>query len=209
MSSRAKLDRLIVLEGIDGAGTTTQARRLLERIGKKGLPVWSTNEPTGSAIGSLLRRVLAGDVPVTQETAAYLFATDRWEHVFGAGGIAERHSAGDIVICDRYYYSSLVYQSIGGNSELVHSLNAPFPDPGLVVFVDLPIDLGEQRLAGREHRDIYEHREFQVEVRGKYAREMETASETTGVVWIPGNESEDEVHRKIWEAVRQTSILET
>jgi dTMP kinase len=204
-----RLPRLIVLEGIDGAGTTTQARKLVERIRAGGLRAWSTSEPTGSAIGLLCRRVLAGDVEVTPETTAHLFATDRWEHVYGCGGIIEHHDAGDIVICDRYYYSSIVYQSIQADGDLVTRLNGRFPDPGLVIFVDLTTDLGEERLAGREHRDIYEHLEFQTVVRRNYLREMDTARAFTTVVTVCGSDPEEEVHRNIWEAVDGASILNT
>jgi dTMP kinase len=208
MNSPDKLDRLIVFEGIDGAGTTTQAKRLVERIRGAGHQVWGTNEPTGSPIGKLLRRVLAGDVPVTQETAAYLFATDRWEHVFGDGGIIEHHERGQAVVCDRYLYSSLVYQSIGGNEVLVKQLNSRFPAPGLVIFVDLPIEVGEQRLAERSRRDIYENIEFQRSVRARYLEEIGQAAATTSTVIVAGDEPQDEVHRKIWEAVGEASILE-
>ena len=207
MRTPERLARLIVFEGIDGAGTTTQARKLVERIRATGLTAWSTCEPTESPIGLLLRRVLAGDIEVTPETTAYLFASDRWEHVYGHGGIIDHHDAGDVVICDRYYYSSLVYQSIQGDGALVSALNHRFPDPGLVIFVDLATDLGEQRLAGRRHREIYEHREFQTQVRRNYLREMEIAREFTAVSSVSGSDPEAEVHRKIWEAVVSASIL--
>ena len=88
-------------------------------------------------------------------------------------------------------------------------LNSRFPDPGLVIFVDLPIEVGEERLGRRATRDIYEYTDFQRAVRSRYLDEMRVAATTTRVVTVPGNESEAEVHRKIWEAVEQASILET
>ena len=148
-----------------------------------------------------------GQMATVSAYIAYLFASDRWEHVYGHGGIIDHHDAGDVVICDRYYYSSLVYQSIQGDGALVSALNQRFPDPGLVIFVDLATDLGEQRLAGRRHREIYEHREFQTQVRRNYLREMEIAREFTAVASVSGSDSEAEVHRKIWEAVVSASIL--
>jgi dTMP kinase len=205
--SRRRLDRLIVLEGIDGAGTTTQTTLLVNRIRQSGHKVWSTHEPTDSRFGLLARDFLSGELPATPEGAAYLFATDRWEHVFGDEGIIAHHDRADIVVCDRYYYSSLVYQSVNANPDLVAVLNAPFPDPGIVIFVDLPVEHGEERLAGRSRRDIYEHREFQELVRERYLRELETARATTEVAIVSGSDSEEEVHRNIWEAVRRTSIL--
>ena len=207
MRTPDKLSRLIVLEGIDGAGTTTQARRLVERIRSSGLSAWSTSEPTNSPIGQLLRRVLAGEVQVTPETTAYLFASDRWEHVYGSGGIIEHHDAGDVVICDRYFYSSLVYQSIQCDGDLVAQLNSRFPHPGLLIFVDLAAELSEQRLANRKHREIYEQTDIQTAVRRNYLHEISAAEEATDVVTISGSDEEAEVHGNIWEAVARTSIL--
>lgn len=207
MRTPRKLDRLIVFEGIDGAGTTTQARRLVERIRSAGFSAWSTSEPTNSPIGRLLRRVLSGEVRVTPETTAHLFASDRWEHVYGTGGIVEHHDAGDVVICDRYFYSSLVYQSIQCDGALVAQLNCRFPLPGLLIFVDLPTELGEQRLANREHREIYEQIDIQTSVRRNYSREVLSAAQATDVVTVSGSDGEAEVHGNIWEAVARTSIL--
>lgn len=205
--SSGRLDRLIVLEGIDGAGTTTQARLLVSRIGSAGRTVWATSEPTGSPFGLLARDFLAGRLPATPESAAYLFATDRWEHVFGAGGIVEHHDKGEVIVCDRYYYSSLVYQSIQADPDLVVSLNSAFPEPALVLFVDLPIEVGEKRLADRATRDIYENLDFQRQVRERYVAEMERAAATTAVQIVSGSDPEAEVHRNIWEAVERASIL--
>lgn len=209
MATPDTLDRLIVFEGIDGAGTTTQARKLVERMESVGLPAWSTSEPTRSEIGHLLRRVLSGEVRVTPETTAHLFAADRWEHVYGAGGIAEHHAAGDIVVCDRYVYSSLAYQTIECDAGLVASLNASFPRPGLLIFVDLDVEQGEERLGGRSHREIFERVDIQRIVRSNYRREISRAGGLTPLVTVAGGDDEAVVHRKIWEAVSQTSILKT
>lgn len=203
------LSRLIVVEGIDGAGTTTQSRLLVERIRSTGAPVFDTSEPTGSAIGHLLRQVLAGRVRVTPETIAYLFAADRWEHVFGADGIVEHHDAGDIVVCDRYAYSSLAYQTVECEKELVEQLNGRFPRPGLLIFLDLAPDVGEQRLAVRSHREIYEQAAIQAKVRENYHRLLDDAAPGTTVVSLSGADDEAAIHRKIWEAVERTSILNT
>ena len=203
------LPRLIVVEGIDGAGTTTQSRLLTERIQDAGSAVFDTSEPTRNPIGQLLRRVLAGEVRVAPETVAYLFAADRWEHVFGADGIVEHHDAGQIVVCDRYAYSSLAYQTVECDVELVRALNRHFPLPGLLVFLDLEPDVGERRLAARAQREIYEESPIQAVVRDNYHRLLEEASRSTRVVALSGAEEESAIHRKIWEAVESTSILIT
>lgn len=203
------LRRLIVVEGIDGAGTTTQARLLSERLRSTGAPVFSTSEPTDNNTGRFLRRVLSGEVRLAPETVAYLFAADRWEHVFGSGGILEHHDAGDVVVCDRYSYSSLAYQGVECDEALVRELNSRFPDPGLLIFLDLEPDVGERRLARRAHREIYEQTEIQAQVRSNYHRLLRGTRGETSVVSLSGSDEEAEIHRKIWEAVQATSILNT
>ena len=101
----------IVLEGLDGAGTTTQKERLEKELGKRGYDIWSTAEPTSSDIGRLIRRVLKGDLAVPELTLAHLFAADRADHIYGCCGIIENIENGKIVISDRYFYSTLAYQS--------------------------------------------------------------------------------------------------
>ena len=201
------LRRLIVLEGIDGAGTTTQARLLARRIREAGRPVWLTSEPTDGPVGQLLRSVLAGSTSVSPVTAAYLFAADRAEHVMGDDGIVSHHDAGQIVVCDRYVYSSYAYQSVDVSEELVLALNSAFPLPGLFVFVDLPVNVTARRLERRHAREIYETREFQESVRNNYLRIVEVASQATSVTVVDGNESPDQISEKIWESVRDASIV--
>jgi dTMP kinase len=201
------LSRLIVLEGIDGAGTTTQARLLGRRIRDAGRSRWSTSEPTSGPIGQLLRSVLSGATPVSPQTAAYLFAADRAEHVFGSHGIVAHHAAGEVVVCDRYVYSSYAYQSVDVDAELVLALNAPFPYPGLFIFVDLPVEVTAQRLARRRSREIYETRSFQEKVHDNYCRIIDIARTHTTVAVVDGTQSAERISEKIWESVRDASIV--
>ncbi len=104
--------KFIVFEGLDGAGTTTQLHLLEKNLKEAGVTVFATAEPTDSAIGRLIRSVLRKEISVEPKTLAMLYATDRYEHLYGKGGIIEHLDAGDTVICDRYLYSSIAYQSI-------------------------------------------------------------------------------------------------
>ncbi|MFW6288467.1 MAG: dTMP kinase [Spirochaetota bacterium] len=197
----------IVFEGIDGAGTTTQTQYLAARLGAAGQRVWLTSEPTERPVGLIARRVLAGDLAVAPEAVAHIFAADRCDHLYSPGGIVERLAGGEIVVCDRYKYSSLAYQTIEIGGNLVESLNAGFDDPELVVFLDLPVHVGEQRLATRTRRDIYERLEFQEKVRERYLRVLKSASSAVRVVTLDGTLAPDILAEKIWEAVGETSIL--
>src|SRR5688572_15881873 len=109
----------IVLEGVDGAGTTTHTKILTETLRKRGLPVHPTREPSDGPIGVLLRQMLTGRVvvpglhgprPPSWTTMALLFAADRVDHV--EAEILPNLMDGVSVISDRYVHSSVAYQSI-------------------------------------------------------------------------------------------------
>ncbi|MGH7327347.1 MAG: dTMP kinase, partial [Polyangiaceae bacterium] len=79
--------RFVVIEGIDGAGTTTQVARLVERLRKSKVDARATREPSDGPVGTLIRQVLAGRIVVPGgrapgwATMALLFAADRVDHV--------------------------------------------------------------------------------------------------------------------------------
>jgi dTMP kinase len=205
--SHQVLRRLIVLEGIDGAGTTTQARMLEKRIHSVGAAAWLTSEPTTGPIGQLLRAVLGGSVRASPETVAYLFAADRSEHVFGHDGILSHHDAGEVVVCDRYLYSSLAYQTVDVDESLVMTLNRPFPLAALLVFIDLPVSVSAERLSRRHDREIYENEAVQHRVRENYLRVIERARGNSSVVILDGKRPPREIAEKIWESVERASIV--
>lgn len=166
------LRRFVVLEGTDGTGTTTQLRTIHEALERAEIPHWTTNEPTDGPIGRLIRSILGGELSVEAGTVAHLFAADRHEHLYGAGGIAERLGRGEIVICDRYIFSSLAYQGSSCGLQLPLSLNAAFPLPELLLFFDLEPQLSLKRIEGRGRREIYENLPFQERVRSSYEEAM-------------------------------------
>ena len=181
---------------------------LVDRIRETGSSVHLTSEPTARPIGKLARRILAGDVIVPPEAIAHVFAADRTDHVHGRSGIVEHLDNGAIVVCDRYKYSSLAYQGLDAGADLVRMLNAPFPDPQLLIFVDLPPDVGEERLSRRNRRDIYETMSFQERVRARYLEVLSDVPDSVIVVTVDGTRPADELAQKIWEAVQSASILE-
>jgi dTMP kinase len=167
-SFQAPLPRFIVFEGGDGAGTTTQMRRLDEALARARVPHWMTCEPTESPEGRLIRRVLSGELPRDPGTLAHLFAADRNEHLRGRGGILEHLGRGEAVVCDRYVLSSLAYQGAACGPELPALLNSGFPLPELLVFFDLEPATSIERLGDREKLEIFEELPFQEKVRSGY-----------------------------------------
>lgn len=99
----------IVLEGCDGSGKSTQLRHLVDRLQARGYSTYATAEPTRSAVGELLRQGLSAALAFDRETMALLFASDRRHHV--ANEIRPALDRGEIVVCDRYDLSNVVYRA--------------------------------------------------------------------------------------------------
>ena len=169
----AILKNFIVFEGCDGSGTSTAISRLKARCAAAGIPAVFTAEPASGPIGSLLRRALSGEVALARQTLAYLFAADRAEHLYGSGGLAEQCAAGTLVFCDRYVLSSLVYQGIECGAELPERLNETFPAPEKLFFFDLPVEVAQKRISGRDSLEIYETEHFQRKVEAAYRQNLD------------------------------------
>jgi len=134
----------IVLEGIDGSGTTTQARLLAEWLESRGHSVTVAAEPTTRPVGALIRQILQGRLAEADETTmAFLFAADRADHL--ASVVLPALDAGRTAVSDRHYLSSVAYQSLGVEMAWVESLNARFRRPDLTVFLDIDPAVGLQR----------------------------------------------------------------
>lgn len=149
----------IVIEGLDGAGTTTQAAALAAWLRSAGHAVTETREPTDGPVGRVIRATLseAPDAPAMQ-TLPWLFAADRADHL--ARVVDPALEAGHVVVSDRYYHSSLAYQSLTLPLDRVHALNADFRVPDLTVFLHVDVDTALGRVTARsEAREIYERRD--------------------------------------------------
>jgi dTMP kinase len=170
--------RFIVIEGLDGAGTTTQARLLGERLRAGGRTVHVTAEPSGGPVGSLVRQVLQRRVTggpaggFDPHALALLFAADRLDHV--AAEVAPRLAEGCDVVSDRYTLSSLAYQGLTtGDLAWVEAVNRRAPTPDLTVFlrVRAGLALGRRRAAGTSP-ELYEVDAFQRRVARSYERSL-------------------------------------
>ena len=164
------LPGFIVLEGLDGSGTTTQCKLLQKKYAAEGQASLYTCEPTDSFIGKAVRQVLQHQHVVAEGTLAKLFAADRHNHIYHPqDGIIASLEKEYKVICDRYLFSSLAYQSVDWNFDAVWELNCRFPLPEKLVFLDVSPDEGYRRVVQRNTtREIYERMELQEEIRANY-----------------------------------------
>ena len=200
--------RFLVLEGLDGAGTTTQSRLLGERLRASGRRVHVTAEPSGGPVGALLRQVLTGRVrgrgggELDPGAVALLFAADRLDHV--AAEIAPRLADGVDVISDRFTLSSLAYQAITtGDADWVARLNDRALAPDLVVFLRArPSVALARRRAGSADPELYEVSDFQRRVARGYERALDVLrSAGQRVVVLDGEAPVDAVADAVWAAV--------
>jgi dTMP kinase len=147
--------RFIVLEGIDGSGTTTQLERAVAFITSLGHRAIATREPSTGPVGLLLREALLGrhhmpgGAKVDGRTMALLFAADRVDHL--QREVEPQLAGGTSVVSDRYLLSSLAYQAEEADRAWVAGLARGVPSPDLTLLLDLPVAVAARRreAAGR------------------------------------------------------------
>ncbi|MDX2161672.1 MAG: dTMP kinase [bacterium] len=151
----------LVLEGLDGSGKSEVSRRLAAHLNAHlNNAVMLTYEPHDDcAAGVFLRQVLALAVPASPRTQALAFAVNRADHndrVIAPFLADERR----MIVCDRYYLSSLVYQHAGGlTMDDVMALNQGARTPNLTLFLDASAETAYQRLGSRgKTRELFDHR---------------------------------------------------
>ena len=160
--------RLIVFEGGEASGKSTQAARLAGRLGAR-----STREPGGTALGAQLRTVLLdrSAMQVDERAEALLMAADRAQHVIEV--VEPALSSGGDVICDRFVGSSLAYQGYGRGLDVeeIRRLSAFATgglEPDLVILLDLAPDVASGRIERAPDRIETAGAEFHARVRAGY-----------------------------------------
>jgi len=157
---------LIVFEGIDGSGKSTQARLLLKRLKGAGFEAVFFREPTMGRWGREIKRLAALAGSLTPEEELDLFIKDRRENV--RLNLKPALDAGKVVVLDRYYFSTLAYQGAKGiDRRRIRSLHRAFAIvPDLVIILDIAADQGLARIAERKTRDeLFEREDYLARVR--------------------------------------------
>src|SRR5512140_1717894 len=159
MPAKRRRGLLIVLEGIDGSGKTTQARALLRRLRRRGRKAVFFREPTRGRWGREIKRLAARADSLTPEEELELFVKDRRENV--EKNLVPALAAGKVVVLDRYYFSTIAYQGAKGiDVRRIRRMNEAFAiPPDLVIILDVDAPAGLARIAGRSCRDARVGRE--------------------------------------------------
>lgn len=154
----------IAVEGIDGSGKTTHARKLVRWLNRQDMSSLYTKEPTNGLVGRILKK-MAKQKNIDSRVEALLFAADRLEHLNKI--ILPYLGKNYVVVSDRYVYSSLAYQAVTtGDSEWVREINKFARKPDLTLILDIEPKIGLSRI--RRRRTRFEKEDFLDKVRQEY-----------------------------------------
>jgi dTMP kinase len=174
----------LVLEGMDGTGTTTISRLVADGLRDRDLRVCLTAEPTDGPLGRLLRSHLTGQIDLDPYATALVFSGDRADHL--ARTIRPALARGEWVVCDRYLLSTLAYQGAEGVSrEAILAASATFAIPDLTVVLEVGDETRAARMSGRPDRERYEDPALDQALRTSYKEAialLRTAGHTIEVI---------------------------
>lgn len=157
--------KLITFEGIDGCGKSLMMKKLGQWLHRRGCPVVTTREPGWGKMGQSIRRLLLDSAygSVDERTEALLYAADRANHC--ASFILPNLEEGKIVLCDRFFDSTLAYQGYGRGLDMPTLLGLQrfaIGDmlPDCTILLRLPVEQAFSRLSGAKDRLEQENRDF-------------------------------------------------
>lgn len=189
--------QLIVIDGPDGSGKTTQVRRLHEALQDRGIPVSMFRDPGDTDIGEAIREQLLSveNREMTPTTETFLYMASRAQLV--EEKIHPALSDGDIVLLDRFYYSTAAYQGIAGNVGLEDVLDLARVatgglEPDQTVILDVPAEVGLERITSEADRMEEKGLEFHRNVRQAFLQLADRFDERTTV--IDATQPADDIH---------------
>ena len=160
---------LIAVEGIDGSGKTTIAKRIVEWLSMRNISALYTSEPTKSPIGSLIKeKIISAETRQDARIEALLFAADRLWHVVNE--ILPSLSKSIIVVTDRYYFSSIAYQgALGAPINWIREINKFAPKPDLSIYIDItPEEAIRRKKRQGDVKKLFENIKYLSKVREIY-----------------------------------------
>ena len=191
----------IAVEGIDGSGKSTTIREIKRYLESRGEAVYLTAEPTTLATGKIVRNFLSetnSDTPLIHEMLALAFAADRINHLREEIWPALRKK--QTVITDRYFFSSVAYQSLNVSYEWVKGINRFATLPDVLVFIDVSVDKAVERLTKfRTSTEIYEKRELLHQIDRNYREVIKEFEDNLKVIYLNGNLDIDKIYGDVEE----------
>jgi dTMP kinase len=184
---------LVVFEGIDGAGSTTQLTLLAGWLRQQGVDLEVTREPSGGPLGAVLRQVVDGRCDLDAFALALAFAADRADHLGNrVNGVRALLDQGRWVLCDRYVLSSLAYQR--GEAidwDWLRELNRHALEPDVTVLVDTSVPVAAERIARRSSRVERFHEQAELErTRANYRSLVDAGDVGLGRLIVVGGDGD-------------------
>lgn len=193
-----KRGTLIVFEGLDGCGKSTQLSRAAAWLRARGVEPVVTREPTDGPWGRRIREMARSGEAVAPETELDWFFRDRREHM--AEVVRPALAAGDVVLSDRSYLSTVAYQGARGLDarRILADSQAEFAAPDLALLFEIPVEVGLARVAARGGlaEPVFENRAFLERVAEGFA-----ALEVEGLVRIDATRDEDVIAAEVAERI--------
>lgn len=180
MKTRSKiLKNFIVIEGLDGAGTTTLSSLLVSHLNSIGIKTVQTREPSDGAIGQMIRETyLSKKEETTAKGLALLYSADREDHINNPKTGVKQLLKESVVISDRYFYSSLAYQGVNLPFTYIDSIN-DFEEAEIIIYIDTPVEECLSRIEKRgSEKELFEKKDFLEKTRENYAKAFEALKNT-------------------------------
>ncbi|WP_419176734.1 dTMP kinase [Desulfosediminicola sp.] len=190
--------RLIVFEGIDGTGKTTQIPLLADYLTNLGHKVQVTREPTTGQYGQKIRELYVQRTSVSREEELQLFIADRREHIEQL--VMPALEKGEIVLCDRYYLSTAAYQGANGFDPMeIIKLNQFAPEPDIALIFEVSVDTSLERITNGRGEQL---NDFEQEESLTRVSRIFSDLDLPFIRRINAEKPIEEVHRSVVEAVK-------
>ena len=188
----------IAFEGLDGSGSSTQTRLLAERLEGRGFAAIITKEPTSDTpTGRIIREVLQHKWQASPEGLQLLFSADRAEHLKNT--IEPALTNGQVVITDRYFFSTLAYGALAVEMDWLKELSRFFRVPDITFLFKLDPEICLQRIRGRGSEfELFEKHEKLKKIRENYEK---IKDDYPAIHLIDASGSIEEVSDAIWKVV--------
>ncbi|MDJ1178360.1 dTMP kinase [Roseofilum sp. BLCC_M91] len=200
------LGKLIVFEGIEGAGKTTQIQQTSDWL-KSWLSeeILIAREPGGTPLGERLREVLLADAWIDDTPELLLYAADRAQHI--QESIQPALKAGKIILCDRFTDSTVAYQGYGRglSLELIEQLNSIATqgiESDITLWLDVDVETGLERMRQRGSADRMEQADLAFHYRVKQGFESLAQAHPERIIPIDANLPADQVQAQIRTALK-------
>jgi dTMP kinase len=197
---------LIVFEGVEGSGKTTQLQRCSDWLLAEGKNVVLTREPGGTTIGVGLRKLLLEGSPIQDRAELLLYAADRAQHV--EEFLKPQLAMGTIILCDRFTDSTIAYQGYGRglSLDLIAQLNLIATgglEADLTLWLDVAVEIGLARAKRRGVSDRIEQADVSFHKRVEQGFRQLATDYPQRIIQIDAHKSEEEVQMAVQMILRQ------